>query len=53
MHYKTPKLDFPVAGVEDFVKGKENVKRPDSSEVEFKPGALPETTEIVVLQPAR
>ena len=52
MHYKTPKLDFPIAGVEDFVRGKENVKRLDSSEVEFKPGALPETTEIVVLQPA-
>ena len=53
MHYKTPKLDFPVAGVEDFVRDKENVKRLDSSEVEFKPGTLPEVTEIVVLQPAR
>jgi hypothetical protein len=52
MHYKTPKLDFPVAGVEDFVKGKKNVRTLDSSEAEFKLGELPGATEIVVFQPA-
>lgn len=52
MHYKTPKLDFPVAGVEDFVKGKKNVRTLNSSEAEFKLGELPGATEIVVFQPA-
>jgi len=52
MHYKTPKLDFPIAGVEDFVRDKGNVRALDSSEAEFKLGELPDATEIVVLQPA-
>ena len=52
MHYKTPKCDFPITGVEDFTAGKKNVKKLNSSETEFKAGELPEATEIVVLQPA-
>jgi len=52
MHFKTPKLDFPIAGVDDFVKGKKNVRRTGSSEAEFKQGKLPAAAEIVVLQPA-
>lgn len=52
MHYKTSKLDYPVAGVEDFLKGKKNVKKIDSSEVELKAGQLPGATEIVVLKHA-
>jgi L-ascorbate metabolism protein UlaG (beta-lactamase superfamily) len=52
MHYKTPKCDFPISGVEDFLAGKKNVKKLNSSETEFKAGKLPEATEIVVLQPA-
>jgi len=52
MHYKTPKCDFPITGVEDFLAGKKNVKKLNSSETEFKAGKLPETTEIVVLQSA-
>jgi L-ascorbate metabolism protein UlaG (beta-lactamase superfamily) len=52
MHYKTPQCDFPIAGVEDFLAGKKNVKKLNSSEMEFKSGKLPETTEIVILQPA-
>lgn len=52
MHFKTPKCDFPIAGVEDFLAGKKNVKTLNASETEFKAGKLPETTEIVVLQPA-
>jgi L-ascorbate metabolism protein UlaG (beta-lactamase superfamily) len=52
MHYKTPKCDFPITGVEDFLAGKKNVKKLNSSEHEFKAGKLPEATEIVVLQPA-
>lgn len=52
IHYKTPKCDFPIAGVEDFLAGKRNVKKLNSSETELKAGKLPEATEIIVLQPA-
>jgi L-ascorbate metabolism protein UlaG (beta-lactamase superfamily) len=52
MHYKTPQCDFPITGVEDFLAGKKNVKKLNSSEIEFKADKLPETTEIIVLQPS-
>ena len=52
MHYKTSKCNLPIAGVEDFLAGRKNVKKLNSSETEFKAGKLPETTEIVVLQSA-
>jgi L-ascorbate metabolism protein UlaG (beta-lactamase superfamily) len=52
MHYKTPKCTYPIAGVEDFLKGKNNVKRIDNSEVDFELENLPVTAEIVILQPA-
>lgn len=53
MHYKTEKLDFPVAGVDEFLQGKDNVIRLDSSEVEIKSGGLPASTQIIVPKPAR
>jgi len=52
MHFKTPKCAYPIAGVDDFLKGKKNVRRVDSSEVEVDSGRLPATSEIVVLKPA-
>jgi len=52
MHYKTPKLQFPITGVDEFIAGKNNVKKLDSTEAEFKVGKLPDVTEIVVLRPA-
>jgi len=52
MHYKTPKCDFPIAGVDDFLAGKKNVKKLNSSDIEFKADKLPQATEIIVLQPA-
>lgn len=52
MHYKTPKLDFPITGVDDFLAGKNNIKRLDWSEIELKAEALPTKPEILVLQPA-
>jgi L-ascorbate metabolism protein UlaG (beta-lactamase superfamily) len=52
MHFKTPKCAYPIAGVEDFLKGKKNVRRVGSSEVEFEREKLPAATEIVLLQPA-
>ena len=53
MHYRNDRCSsFPVAGVDDFLQGKAGVSRLDTSEVEFKPGELPATTQIIVLQPA-
>ena len=52
MHCKTTKCDWPLNTIEDFIAGKKNVKNPNSSEMVFKAGELPEATEIVVLQPA-
>jgi len=53
MHVKNERCEFPIASVDDFLKGKENVKKLDSSEVEFKAGELPDVTGIVVLKPSR
>lgn len=52
MHYKSNKLDFPITGVDEFLKGKDNVSRLDASEIELKAGELPAGTQIIVLKPA-
>jgi L-ascorbate metabolism protein UlaG (beta-lactamase superfamily) len=52
MHFKTPKCAYPIAGVEDFLKGKKNVRKVGNSEVDFERERLPAATEIVLLQPA-
>jgi L-ascorbate metabolism protein UlaG (beta-lactamase superfamily) len=53
MHYQNERCStFPVAGVDEFLQGKTAVNRPDANEVEFRPGELPATTQIIVLQPA-
>jgi L-ascorbate metabolism protein UlaG (beta-lactamase superfamily) len=52
MHYKTDKCSFPPWGADDFIRGKENVIRRDSSEEEFNQAELPVTTQIIVLEPA-
>ncbi len=52
MHYKTPKCGFPIAGVEEFVEGKDNVSRPGASELEVTHDTLPTVQRIVVLEPA-
>jgi L-ascorbate metabolism protein UlaG (beta-lactamase superfamily) len=52
MHFRTPKCVYPIAGVEDFLKGKKNVRKVGGSEVEFEREKLPAATEIVLLQPA-
>ncbi len=53
MHYKTDKCDYPIAGVDEFLQGKENVTRLDTSEVEFRSGQLPAKTQIIVPKSAR
>ncbi len=52
MHFKNDKCAFPIAGVDEFLQGKESVSRLDASEVEFKQGELPATIKTVVLKPA-
>jgi L-ascorbate metabolism protein UlaG (beta-lactamase superfamily) len=51
MHFKTPKTDFPNT-IDDFLKGKNKVRKTNSSMVEFTTQTLPKEPEIVVLQPA-
>ncbi len=52
MHFKTEKVGFPIAPVEDFIKGKPSLKRSKTSEVTFDKASLPQKTEIVVLEHA-
>ena len=52
MHYKNDKCAFPIAVVDEFIQGKSNVARLDASEVEFKAGEPPASTQIMVLKPA-
>ena len=52
MHFKTEKCGFPIAPVEDFLKGKSNIKRAKASEVTFEQSTLPPQMEIVVLEHA-
>lgn len=52
MHFKTPKCDYPIAGVEDFLGGKKDVRRVGNSEADFERERIPAATEIVLLQPA-
>ena len=52
MHYKTAKVGFDIAPVDDFLAGKPRVRRVDGPEIEITKATLPEPTEIVVLQPA-
>ena len=52
MHFKNEKCDFQISGVDEFLQGKTNVTKLNTSEVEFKAGKLPTTTQIMVLKPA-
>jgi len=50
MHFKTEVLDFPITGVDEFLKEKSNVRRQGSSQLEVTKQTLPEKREIVVLE---
>jgi L-ascorbate metabolism protein UlaG (beta-lactamase superfamily) len=52
MHFKTGKCGFPIAPVEDFLKGKTKIKRPKANEATFDKASLPQQMEIVVLEHA-
>jgi L-ascorbate metabolism protein UlaG (beta-lactamase superfamily) len=54
MHYKTERMtSTPLATVDDFLKGKNNVIRQDTSVIEIMPAELPAEAQIVVLKPSR
>jgi L-ascorbate metabolism protein UlaG (beta-lactamase superfamily) len=52
MHFKTGKVGLDLAPVAEFIAGKQRVRLVGGSEVEVSKDALPEPTEIVVLEPA-
>ncbi len=52
MYFKTPKCGFPIAPVEDFLKGKSTVKRLKASEISFSKATLPKQMEVIVLEHA-
>ncbi len=53
MHYQNDRCPgFPVARVDDFLKGKSNVIKQGTSEVEYNQSGLPDKTQVVVLKPA-
>ncbi len=52
MHWNY-KWSFPeIASVDKFLQEKTDVSRPDASEVEFRPGELTSSTQVMVLTPA-
>jgi L-ascorbate metabolism protein UlaG (beta-lactamase superfamily) len=52
MHYKTEKADFPITGLQPFLKNRKNVRQLDASEFEVTIDGMPSVTETVVLKPA-
>jgi len=52
MHFKTPKAGFPIAPVDDFLRGKDNVRREGGSEVTITKETLPDEAQVIVLEPA-
>lgn len=50
MHYKTQKCGFPIAPPEDFIKGKNNVRKLNRSDVSIVKETLPQEAEIIVLE---
>ncbi len=49
MHYKTEKCDYPITGIENFIRGKEKVKKTGLTEITIDRKSLPSTPEIIVL----
>ncbi len=55
MHFKTSKVDTSlfgaIVGCDEFLRGKTDINRRDSNEIEFKAGQFPTATQIVVFSP--
>jgi L-ascorbate metabolism protein UlaG (beta-lactamase superfamily) len=52
MHYRTDRCTYPIAGVDDFLKGRSGVQTINASEIELKKQQLPSATETIVLKHA-
>lgn len=52
MHFKNEKINLTIGPVDDFLKGKQNVRMPDASQIEVTKDSLPADSETVVLKPA-
>jgi L-ascorbate metabolism protein UlaG (beta-lactamase superfamily) len=52
MHYKTSKVDFPIAPVDSFTKLMKTVEKAGASEIVLTKEKLPARTTVVVLDPA-
>lgn len=50
MHFKTDKAGHTIAGVDQFLEGKERVRRIPADEIGITPESLPEKPEILILQ---
>jgi L-ascorbate metabolism protein UlaG (beta-lactamase superfamily) len=50
MHYLTDKISIPISTADNFLKGKDNIKRIDGSEIELKVGEIPVSNQIIVLK---
>ena len=48
MHYKTDKCAYPIAGAEEFLKGRTPIRKLDSSEVDLQAGNLPAGETLVL-----
>jgi len=53
MHYKNDKCGFPIAPIDDFLQGKTDIQRENSSQFELIAGQLPSSTRIIILKPAQ
>ncbi len=53
MHYKTPKIDFPISAVDPFLGTQARVERKDTSTVEITGAALPAERVTYLLRPSR
>jgi len=51
MHYKVPRLDYPISDVEPFLAGKRNVNRIGKTEANYTKEQLPEPTRIDIFNP--
>jgi L-ascorbate metabolism protein UlaG (beta-lactamase superfamily) len=53
IHYKTDRVDFPIAPVDGFLKTQDNVECSTSAQLEITREALPQTRSTIVLEPCR
>ena len=50
--YKTPKVDFPIGPVDDFLTGKQNIEDSGASQITVCADELGEGPQIIVLEAA-